>query len=178
MGTSSDRIRTDIESTRQQLAGDLDRLADRVSPMGSVRRNGGALKESATGARDRVREAATHSTERARQRGQGGAQSLRDGAGQAAEQARGNPLAAGAVGFAVGVLAAAVLPGSDREQRAAGRIAERAAPQLDPLRDAATRSAREFGSEARESMRQAADEIRLSATEAARQTRERAGHPG
>lgn len=178
MGTSSDHMRNDIESTRHQLAADLDRLADRVSPMSTVRRNGGQLRESAAGARDRVRGAAADSRERARRGGRDGARSLRDGAGQATERARGNPLAAGAVGFAVGVLAAAVLPGSDREQRAADRLAERAAPRLDPLRDAARGSARDFGAEAREAMRQAADEIRLSATEAARHTRDRAAHPG
>ncbi|MDT0265536.1 DUF3618 domain-containing protein [Streptomyces sp. DSM 44915] len=175
MGTSSDQMRHDIEATRSQLAADLDLLAERVSPVNAVRRGGGQLRDTAAGTRDRMRGAAAGGTDRARRRGSAGARSLRSGAGQAAERAGGNPLAAGALGLAAGVLAAALLPGSEREERAAGRLAERAAPHLDPLREAADASAREFGAEAKESMRQAADEIRRSATDAARHTRERAG---
>ncbi|WP_062206790.1 DUF3618 domain-containing protein [Streptomyces sp. NBRC 109706] len=175
MGTSSKDIKSDIENTRSQLASDLDQLAHRVSPVDAVRRGG-----------DQLRGGLSERRERARERGQGAGQALRDGGGQATaaldrtrERAstgtRNNPLAGGAIGFAMGVLAAAVLPGSAPERQAAGRVAERAAPRVDPLTDAAARSARDFGEDARGAMRHAAEELRESAGQAARRTRARAG---
>ncbi|WP_256356265.1 DUF3618 domain-containing protein [Streptomyces sp. PKU-EA00015] len=135
MGTSPDRMRAEIESTRRQLSYDVDELADRTSPRRMARRRSRRLRGALSGARDRVMGTASHATSRA----QGGlhetAQSAQESAGQAADtvrdaagqagdaakrapeqamrQTQGNPLAAGLIAFGAGLLAASLLPASE-----------------------------------------------------------------
>lgn len=68
MGTSPDRIRADIKATRDRLAGDLDRLAERASPR---RRGAGPGKGRLRGAVCGLQGL------RARLRGRGGAKAHR-----------------------------------------------------------------------------------------------------
>ncbi|ONK09928.1 DUF3618 domain-containing protein [Streptomyces sp. MP131-18] len=170
MGTSPDRIRADIEATRNKLAGDLDRLADRASPRRMAQRRGARVRDTASGLRERIAGSASGSIGGARERGSRAARSTRDtaaqaggGAGRAPQEAarrtRGNPLAAGAVAFGAGLMAASLAPASRQEQQAAERLSERAGP----VRDAAFESARHVRADGGDTVRQAAQSLKDSA---------------
>ncbi|MDH6227264.1 DUF3618 domain-containing protein [Streptomyces sp. MJP52] len=54
MGTSPDRMRAEIEATRDQLSSDVDQLTRRASPRRAVRRRTNRVRGTAAGIRDRV----------------------------------------------------------------------------------------------------------------------------
>ncbi|UCM91385.1 DUF3618 domain-containing protein [Streptomyces marincola] len=176
MGASPDRIRADIEATRTKLADDLDRLADRASPRRMAHRRTERVRGAASGLRERVSGTAAHGAEEAGGRGRNAARGTRDAAshageslgrapGRAASGTRGNPLAAGAIAFGAGLMAASLAPASRPEQQAAARISERSGP----VRDAATASARHLKDDGTEAARRAADNVKESATRAFRE---------
>ena len=196
MATEPDRIRTEIEATRAELATDVDRLADRTSPgriahrnwgrftdrihnlrervmgtpsngMDTVRRTadrtGGSLDSAAHSAADSVRDAA-HST----------AEAVREAPRTAAEQTRGNPLAAGLIAFGAGLLAAALIPASDAERRAAHRLAESTEGLREELREPLAESAARVKEDVTQGVRESVDEVTQTAKDAAQTTTDEA----
>ena len=53
-------------------------------------------------------------------------------------KARGNPLAAGLIAFGIGYLISSAIPSTEKEQEAASRLQEKAAPLTDKVREAAS----------------------------------------
>lgn len=99
MGTSPDRIRAEIEATRDELARDLDQLAERASPRRAAHRRAERLRGAVSDARDRVRgngsspdgqssaqQRAQDTAHQAQERAQHAAQSVRESTGHAAER--------------------------------------------------------------------------------------------
>jgi hypothetical protein len=112
MATQPEVIRTQIASTREDLAHDIDRLADRTSPRRIVRRRWDSMRERVMGA---PREVTT---------------TVREAPEAVARTTQGNPVAAGLIAFGAGLLAASLLPETDAE--AASTTAQRARESRPP----------------------------------------------
>lgn len=133
-----EQLRAEAAAHRQSIATDLELVGDRVSPSRIAERRKARLRERVSGMRDTVfgsadRSRSSHQPSPSSPSADGG-QSLGDRASGAVDAVRdhtpdslgevteGNPLAAGIVGFGVGMLAASLLPSSPDERRAAARI--------------------------------------------------------
>ncbi|HWH00749.1 MAG TPA: DUF3618 domain-containing protein [Pilimelia sp.] len=191
-----DAIRREIETTRAELAGDVDRLADRTSPKRVARRGWdrlgsrvSSLKESVMGAprsaATAVRDTTSTATGVVQDRASSAADGVRDAASSAAdavrqspdlarEKARGNPLAAGLIAFGAGLLAATLLPDTQAERRAGEKLAEHGGDLIDRVREPVTEAASQVRQDAAESVKQSAQEVKSAAQEAAQTTTETA----
>ena len=132
--TDPDAIRREIDRTRAELAGDVDRLADRTSPKRVVRRNvdrlgsrfsnmkesvmgaprsaGSSVQDAAGSAASSVKDAAGSATDSVKDAAGTAAGAVRDAPHKVARQTRGNPLAVGLIAFGVGLVAASLFPSS------------------------------------------------------------------
>lgn len=150
--TDPDEIRTQIEHTRANLSEDVNALADEIRPGAIVHRQTRKVTGVFGSAKERV---------------MGTASDVQDGAAAAPTQVRertqGNPLAAGLVAFGVGLVAAALMPVTDKERDAAARIKDEAQPLTDQVKDMAQESAQNL----KEPARQAVDSVKQTASEGA-----------
>jgi uncharacterized protein YjbJ (UPF0337 family) len=190
-----DAIRREIERTRAELAGDVDRLADRTSPKRVARRNWerlgrrfGGMKESLMGTPRSAAGSLRDTGGSAAGSMQQAAGSVKDAAGSAADavrdaphkvarQTRGNPLAVGLVAFGAGLVAASLIPPTEAERQAGERLADQTDGLMEkvkqPLREVKqdmTDSARESAQQMKETARDAAQSTAASTKETARDT--------
>ncbi|WP_299531797.1 DUF3618 domain-containing protein [uncultured Streptomyces sp.] len=193
MGTEPDELKAEVEGTRARLAHDVDRLADKVAPGKVARRKAGAAQHRLTGLKERVMGVTDGTpTARAGQKAQDLAGSAGDAAGQAGDAARqtadqvgqavreapaqltrqtqGSPLAAGVIAFGAGMLAAALLPASEAEERAGAKLREHSDELLGPARQTAQDAAQEIKEGMREPATDAVESVKSTAQEAARAT--------
>ena len=183
MGESTEQLRREIESTRAGLGDTLDAIGDRVSPGRMIERRKNRFVGGVRSMRDRVFGTAADAgrtiadTGRSVTDAAGGAVgeavgSIRDTPDALRHQAQGNPLAAGAVAFGFGVLAASMIPPSQREKEAAEQLMDKAEPLKEELKQTGQEMAqhlKEPAMEALDEVRQTAAEGREAVTEAARQ---------
>jgi len=152
MTTSPDAIRADIEQTRRELGGDVDALADKVTPSKIVERQTDKIKGGFRSMRNRV---------------MGVAEDAGDGIGDVKDKvvakAEGNPIAVGLIAFGAGLLAASLIPASQREKEMAEGVKEQARPLVENLTDAAA----EAGRNLKEPAQNAATAVKDAATDAA-----------
>jgi uncharacterized protein DUF3618 len=185
MATRPDEIRDEIEATRQELATDMDRLADRTVPSRVVQRRWEGVKDSVRGVSDKVMGAADSVQDTAGRTGDrlgeavsGAASGVADSVRQAPQavtrKARGNPVAAGVIAFGVGLLVASLIPETDAERQAGAKIAEHGEGVLDEMKEAGQQLRDELGG----SVREAAGQVKETATGAASATAEHAKEAG
>lgn len=182
MGTSADQLRTEIELTRADMTGTVDEIGERMSPRRMVERRTDRIRGSMRSARETVMGAADHASDRMNS-AVGDDASWRDADPKAAVvgNTRGNPLAAGAIAFAGGLLLASVIPSSRAEQDATDTVLDRAQPLVDQVRDDAETltqnmrsSAREAAGEVKGAAMDAKDELTDHARDAATEVKEHA----
>jgi ElaB/YqjD/DUF883 family membrane-anchored ribosome-binding protein len=203
MGSRPDEIRNEIEQTRDELAYDVDRLADRTSPGRVVGRKVEGVKEKARGMAEKVMGAKDSASDAASSAGSmaaDGAQTVAARAGDAASaaggavsragdkiqtavrqtpdavvsRARGNPVAAGMIAFGVGLLVASLLPETEAEKWAGGAVADRSEGLVEQIKATGREVAHDLSGSARE----AADSVKETAKEAANNTAEQAKESG
>jgi hypothetical protein len=176
--SSPEEIRREIERTRQELSNDVDALHEKVSPARIAERRVQSAKGAVTSVKEKVMGTASGTTGAA---GSGlstatgkvtGAGSAVAGAASSApqmarERTEGNPFAAGLIAFGVGWLASSLLPASEKEQRAAMAVKEKASEHSDKLTAPLTEAAQEVKENLREPAQQAAESIKSTATDAA-----------
>jgi len=155
----------------------LEAIGDRLSPERVVERRKAAMGQGFRRMREAVMgspgyvEPATH---RLAERTQGAAASATDAARSAAEsvqraperiadQARGNPIAAGLVAFGVGMLVATAFPKTRTEED----LVDAVRPQLDLAKEELRDAGRELASDAKEQAKTAAQEVSVAGKEAA-----------
>lgn len=159
MTDSPDVIRADIERTREELGADVDALADKVTPSKIVGRQTDKVRGAFGSLRDRVMgvadEAGSSASDMAHDVAHGAADVARD----VKAKAEGNPLAVGLIAFGVGLVAASLIPASDREKQLAESVKE----QAQPLVDEVSSVAKEVASDLKEPARQAATAVKDSA---------------
>ncbi|KZX21443.1 DUF3618 domain-containing protein [Rathayibacter tanaceti] len=152
-----EEIRADIERTRSELGGDVDALAEKVSPSAIAQRQTDKVKSAVGSVRDRVMGSAHDASD-----------SLSSGAGSAKSTAEGNPFAVGLIAFGAGLLVASLIPATSGEKEAASRVKE----QVQPVVDTVTDAAKEAAGELREPAQQAFAAVKDSATDAAQNVKE------
>jgi len=192
MGQTPDELKREVERTRADLSSNVDTLADRVVPSRIAHRRTESLRRSASGLKDRVmgsasdalhstREAASSASSRVTSSVSDVTSSLSDAAQQAPEQlgtrAQGNPLAAGLIAFGAGALAAALIPSSAAEGRAANRLRE-SADKLEPAKQALTESVQQAKDNLIPAAQEGAQHVKDAAAEAASTTADQAKKAG
>jgi len=203
VGTRPDDIRNEIEQTRDELAYDVDRLADRTVPSRVVERQWEGVKSKARsvtdkvmGARDSATDAASGAASTAGDKVQAAASKAGDVASAAgdkvsetaqsvagtvketpallARQTRGNPIAVGLIAFGVGLLAASLLPETEAEKRVGASVADKSEGLVEQAKEAGKEMAQDLGGTARE----AAESVKETAREAAANTADQAKESG
>ncbi|KTR85742.1 DUF3618 domain-containing protein [Leucobacter chromiiresistens] len=162
MNESPDAIRAEIERTRRSLGADTDALVDKVTPgkivdrqKDKVRSKFGSFKERVMGAADDASGSASDVAGRA-------SDAAHDAAHTVKAKAEGNPLAVGLIAFGVGLVAASLIPSSEKEKELSQTLREEA----QPLVDEATAAAKSVASNLQDPAAEAAQAVKESATEA------------
>ena len=192
MGSRPEELRNEIDQTREELAYDVDRLADHTVPSRVVGRKLAGVKErtrsvadkvmgardsardTASSASDQARQTATDAGEKVQETARSVAGAVRDTPDTMARQTRGNPLAAGVIAFGVGLLVASLLPNTEAEKRAGAAMADRSGGLVDK----AQQTARDLASDLGDTAKDAAQSVKDTAREAAGHTAEQARDSG
>jgi gas vesicle protein len=160
MTDSPEEIRARIEATRTELGGDVDALADKVTPSKIVGRQTDKVKGAVGSVKDRVFGVADDVKSSVSDHGGNASGAVSDAASTAKAKAEGNPLAVGLIAFGVGLLAASLIPASTKEKEVASNIKEQAQPLVDQVTDAA----KEVGQNLKEPAQDAAAAVKDAAT--------------
>ena len=188
MATEIERVRQEIATSRADLARDVDRLAHETAPgrltgritrglrslknrtIGTSERAAATVSATASDAVDRLHSAGESAVDRLHQAGESAAgvlhdagESLQKAPKKVAEATQGSPIGVGLIAFGAGMLAAALVPETEAERRAAQQVAEYAGPALAPLEPAG----RALASDVRDTVAAAGEEVRAAAVEAA-----------
>ncbi|GIJ74289.1 DUF3618 domain-containing protein [Virgisporangium ochraceum] len=196
MGSRPEELRTEIEQTREELAYDVDRLADRTVPtrvagrkwegaksrvrsvtdrvMGARDSVAAGAKDKASSAGDTVKDAASTASDKVQDAASTAADTVRQTPDMVVRQTQGNPLAVGLIAFGIGLLTASLLPETEAEKRAGGAVAEHSGDLVEKAKETAREMADELGGTARE----AADQVKQTAREAAQTTADQAKESG
>jgi gas vesicle protein len=174
MGQSAEELTSQIEDTRERMAGNLDTLQDRVSPSAIVERRKQAARDRVTSVKDKVMGSAHSAKDSVSSAASSAASSASSGvsgtgssvASSAQGQFQGAPLAAGLVAFGAGVVLAALLPASRLEAEAAHRVVETAKEHQGALDDARS-AGQEIVANLKETATEAAQQVKDSAQESA-----------
>ena len=170
MTDSPDRIRADIERTRQELGGDVDALADKVTPSKIMERQTDKLKGAFGSMRDKVMGTADDmgtALSGAGSTAVGGVGEVKD---RVVAKAEGNPLAVGLIAFGAGLLVASLITASAKEKEIASDVKEKAQPLLDEAGEVA----KEVGEHLKEPAQDAATAIKDSAVDSMETVKEEA----
>jgi type VI protein secretion system component VasK len=156
-----DAIRAEIDRTRGRLSEDVDVLTESVRPSSVAKRATQRASTRASRLKETVMGSAHDTTSLGAEKAHGAAETVKDVPQMARRQARGNPLAAGAVALAAGWLVGSLLPASEKERQ----LASSAKEQAQPLVDEATSLARETAEHLKEPAQQAAESLKQTARE-------------
>ncbi|KQR52349.1 hypothetical protein ASF88_12430 [Leifsonia sp. Leaf336] len=162
MTDDPDVIRAEIESTRRNLSGDVDALADKVTPSKIADRQ----KRKVKGAFHSFTEKIMGSDDEYDYYGQthrSMADKTGDAVGDAKDatvdagrrvvaKAEGNPVAVGLIAFGVGLLAASLIPASDKEQELAAKAKDAAHPMLQEAAEVGKQVANDLKEPAQEAV--------------------------
>lgn len=173
MTTDPTRLRTEIEQTRASLSDNVDALAYEANPVHMAQRQVSKAKAFGSRLLDRILGTAEDLRDAAMEKVQGTAEGISDRASDvghglsdlphtAKQQTQGNPLAAGAVAFGIGLLIASAFPASRKEQELAENIKEQARPFTDQV----SAAAKEVVDNLAEPAREAVDTMKDSAAAA------------
>ena len=166
MTTSSDpdEIRAEIEQTRARLSDDVDRLGESASPTNVARRQVDKVKDAAGSIKDSITDTVMGRDDDQHNDGPGvfsdrassAKQTLSDVPGRARYKTRGNPLAAGLIAFGAGLLVSGLIPSSQQEQEAIGRLQDKA----EPLKDHASQAVSELAAGLKEPAQRAVESVK------------------
>jgi ElaB/YqjD/DUF883 family membrane-anchored ribosome-binding protein len=191
MTTSNDpdEIRADIERTRATLSDDVDDLAESVKPKNVAGRQVGKVKEAASNnLKDRVmgsddddysdsavgtvsdkayaaKDAVTGRAYAAKDTVSDKASDARDAVRQAPStmkrKTQGNPLAAGAIAFGLGMLVSSLIPSTEKEREAVSTLQD----NLEPVKEKASEVARDMGESLKPAAQEAAESVKSTTQE-------------
>jgi ElaB/YqjD/DUF883 family membrane-anchored ribosome-binding protein len=160
MSNNPEVLRSDIEATRSRLSEDVNDLSESVNPKNVARRSANRTIGRVGALRDHVMGAASD----AQESGAGAVHNAADMASSvpdmARSQARGNPLAAGAVALAAGWLLGSLMPASQRERE----LTSTAREQAQPLVEEAKTMAKDTAQELKDPAKEAVDSVKQTAS--------------
>jgi len=128
------------------------------------------VRQSIGRVKERVMGSATESAHSVRDQAGELTEALGDAPDMARRQVSGNPIAAGVVAFAAGVLIASMIPESEPEQRMAERIEPKLAEAVSETRDVAVESAQRL----KPAVEDAAHDVAARARDSAQEIKESA----
>jgi gas vesicle protein len=174
--SSPQEIQRDIEQTRTELSGNVDRLTEKVSPGGVARRRVDKIKGGAASVRDRVMGSASEGSGL-----RGADDSVSSVAADAKDtlasapqtvrsQTQGNPLAAGLVAFGLGMVLSSLAPPSSAERQLASNAEAKAKDLAEPVKEAGQQIAQDL----KQPVQDAVDQVKSTAQDAAQHTTEQA----
>jgi hypothetical protein len=176
MTTSSDpdEIRAEIEQTRARLSDDVDRLGESAAPKNVARRQVDRAKDAAGSIKDSIADAVmgrpddgpgavSRTGDAIAERASSAKNTLTDVPAATRSKTRGNPLAAGLIAFGAGLLIAGLVPSSQKEQEAVGRLQEKA----EPLKEQASQAVSELAAGMKEPAQQAVESVKDTASQGA-----------
>jgi gas vesicle protein len=181
MGKTAEELRSEIVQQRQDLSRDFEMIGDRVSPARIVERR----TEAAKGRMRRMKDAVMGSADDMATSASDRTGAMRDSAGNAVGEVggmvadaphrledgtRGNPLAAGMVAFGLGMLAATVLPSSNKERQ----LTREVQPQLEHAAQAAMAAGKDMAHEMQPAVQQAGADLGEAAKDAASEVQQKA----
>jgi hypothetical protein len=171
-------LRAEIARTRAELSDNVDTLADTANPKHIADRQVNKVKGAVRGVREHLMgapddpydtgtlgdraDAVKGTVGGLQDRASGVVDSVSEAPAQVRSKARGNPLAAGLIAFGIGYLISSAIPSTEKEQEAASRLQEKAAPLTDKVRDAASDAVDQL----REPAQEAAASVKDAATDA------------
>jgi len=162
-----------IEEQRSTLGYHLDELGDKVSPRRMTERRKAAVRDRVSSVKDRVMGTANAGTERASEMKEEAMQAARQAPETARRQVDGNPLAAGLLAFAAGLVVAALLPETEREHHLAQSVQphlESAASEVGAAAQQGAEALKPQAQEAAQHVKEQAQQSAQSAKEDAQQT--------
>ena len=176
-----DAIRAEIDRTRGRLSEDVDVLTESVRPSSVAKRTAQRATSRASRLKETVMGTAHDTTSAGSEKAHGDAEAVKDVPDIARRQARGNPLAAGAVALAAGWLLGSLLPASEKERQLASTAKEQAQPLVDEAKSVAQETAEHLKEPAqqaaqsvKDTARQGVDHVREDGTSAAQSVKETA----
>ena len=122
MAQTTGELTMRIEEQRSVLGYHLDELGEKVSPRRMAERRKAAMRDRVSSIKDRVMGTAHDGTERAAELKDDAMDAARNAPQAARQQVEGNPLAAGLLAFAAGLVVAAVLPETEKERELARSV--------------------------------------------------------
>lgn len=177
-------LRAEIARTRSELSDNVDTLTETASPKNIAHRQVNKVRSAAHGVREHLMgapddpddsgtlgekaDAIKHRVGDTQDRAAGALDRVGDAPQQVKRKARGNPLAAGLIAFGIGYLISGAIPSSQKEQEAASRLQEKAAPLKDKVGEAAG----ELGERLREPAQHATTAVKEAASDAAANVKE------
>lgn len=176
-----DAIRAEIDRTRGRLSEDVDVLTESVRPSSVAKRTAQRATSRASRLKETVMGTAHDTTSAGSDKAHEAAEAVKDVPDIARRQARGNPLAAGAVALAAGWLLGSLLPASEKERQLASTAKEQAQPLVDEAKSVAQETAEHLKEPAqqaaqsvKDTARQGVDHVREDGTSAAQSVKETA----
>jgi len=171
-------LRAEIARTRAELSENVDALTETANPKNIANRQVDKVKGAARNVREHLMGAPDDpydsgvlgekadtvkgSIGAAQDRASGALDTVSDAPRQVRRKARGNPLAAGLIAFGIGYLISSAIPSTEKEQQAASRLQDKAAPLTDKVREAAG----EVADRLKEPAQEAAASVKSAATDA------------
>lgn len=160
--SESERVRSEIDDTRDQLGQTVEAIGDRVMPGRIIERKKEDTAQSFRRLRERVMGSAHDTRDHLSDTASATADHVRDAPQSVVHRTEGNPLAAGGVAFAVGLLAAAMWRPTTSERNLVEKVAD-AAPGLT---DGIAEAGRELAESMKEQAAGAAEEVKSSVADA------------
>ena len=174
MSETPEEIRARIERTRAEVGGDVDALAEKVSPSGMVGRQTERVKSAFGDAKDRIfgsdeRDPGMvgHAGEEMRNAAGHMGEEVRHTADRAVQKAKGNTLAVGLIAFGVGALVKeSAQPLVDEAKHMAQEAGEHLKEPAQRAAESVKETAREAGEHVKADAQGAADDVRSDAERA------------
>jgi len=163
MSDDPDAIRADIEATRRNLSGDVDALADKVTPSKIAERQKRKVKGAFHSISDKIMGTADDMSSSAGGALSDAGDSVADAGRTVIHKAQGNPLAVGLIAFGVGALVASLIPPSSKEKELASGVKDASQPLLHE----AAEVGKQVASDLKEPAQQAVESVKETAQEAA-----------
>jgi gas vesicle protein len=170
MSDNPDVIRENIEQTRRELGGDVDALADKVTPSKIMERQTDKVRSAVGSVRDRIMGAADDAGSSLSDAGSSAASHVGDVKDRVVGKAEGNPMAVGLIAFGAGLLLASLIPASRKERELAENVKEQAQPLVDELGGVA----KDVGEHLKEPARNAATAVKESAQDSVENVKDEA----
>lgn len=168
MAQSPEELRQEIEQTRAEMSRDVDAISDKVSPSRIVNRRIDRTKSAVGGFRERLMGSASSGASSLGDKASSASSSVSDAVSSAPDtvmsRTEGNPLAAGLIAFAAGVIAAGLLPATRAETEAARTVEDKV---KEPLKEGLGGVAQEMKGNLQESAQEAAQSVKETTTQAA-----------